>query len=69
MLEIRNLGKRFGDATALKSVSLEIPAGQMVGVIGRSGAGKSDLAPVSPDPSYSQCNAASWTVDWRASAA
>jgi hypothetical protein len=41
----------------------------MVGVIGRSGAGKSDLAPVSPDPSYSQCNAASWTVDWRASAA
>jgi hypothetical protein len=28
-----------------------------------------DLAPVSPDPSYSQCNAASWTVDWRASAA
>jgi hypothetical protein len=23
----------------------------------------------SPDPSYSQCNAASWTVDWRASAA
>ncbi len=43
MLEIRNLGKRFGDATALKSISLEIPAGQMVGVIGRSGAGKSTL--------------------------
>lgn len=43
MLEIRNLGKRFGKATALKSVSLDIPAGQMVGVIGRSGAGKSTL--------------------------
>jgi len=43
MLEIRNLGKRFGEATALKSVSLDIPTGQMVGVIGRSGAGKSTL--------------------------
>jgi len=43
MLEIRNVGKRFGQATALKSVSLEIPSGQMVGVIGRSGAGKSTL--------------------------
>ena len=43
MLEIRQLTKRFGDVSAVRSVSLDVPAGQMVGVIGRSGAGKSTL--------------------------
>jgi phosphonate transport system ATP-binding protein len=43
MLEILQLTKRFGTATAVRDVSVEIPAGQMVGVIGRSGAGKSTL--------------------------
>jgi phosphonate transport system ATP-binding protein len=43
MLVVRDLGKRFGATTALRSVSFEVPAGQMVGVIGRSGAGKSTL--------------------------
>ena len=43
MLEITAVRKTFGKVDALKSVSLRIPAGQMVGVIGRSGAGKSTL--------------------------
>jgi phosphonate transport system ATP-binding protein len=43
MLEIERLTRRFGAKTAVDSVSLSIPAGQMVGVIGRSGAGKSTL--------------------------
>jgi phosphonate transport system ATP-binding protein len=43
MLEIRSLTKSFGSVTALSNVSLSVPAGQMVGVIGRSGAGKSTL--------------------------
>ena len=43
MLEIRNLSKRFGNATAVSDITLDIPQGQMVGVIGRSGAGKSTL--------------------------
>ena len=43
MLEIRDVRKTFGKVDALRAVSIRIPAGQMVGVIGRSGAGKSTL--------------------------
>ena len=43
MLELRGLGRRFNGVAAVDAVSLTIPAGQMVGVIGRSGAGKSTL--------------------------
>ncbi len=44
MLQLKNLGKRYktGD-DALKNVDLEIPDGQLVGLIGPSGAGKSTL--------------------------
>jgi len=43
MLIASGLTKRFGQTTAVDGVDLEIPTGQMVGVIGRSGAGKSTL--------------------------
>ncbi|QDZ09546.1 phosphonate ABC transporter ATP-binding protein [Devosia ginsengisoli] len=43
MLKISNVSRRFGDKVAVSGVNLEIPQGQMVGVIGRSGAGKSTL--------------------------
>jgi phosphonate transport system ATP-binding protein len=43
MLKISNVSRRFGDKLAVSGVTLEIPQGQMVGVIGRSGAGKSTL--------------------------
>jgi phosphonate transport system ATP-binding protein len=43
LLSIRGLTRRFGDKVAVDGVSLDVPAGQMLGIIGRSGAGKSTL--------------------------
>ncbi|MBV1796061.1 phosphonate ABC transporter ATP-binding protein [Siccirubricoccus sp. G192] len=43
MLEIQGLTRRFGAVVAVDAVSLAVPAGQMLGIIGRSGAGKSTL--------------------------
>lgn len=43
MLRFESVVKRFGANVAVDSVELEIPSGQMVGVIGRSGAGKSTM--------------------------
>jgi phosphonate transport system ATP-binding protein len=43
MLELQGLTRRFGATLAVDAVSLAVPAGQMLGIIGRSGAGKSTL--------------------------
>jgi len=43
MLKLETVTRRFGQNRAVDRVSLEIPEGQMVGIIGRSGAGKSTL--------------------------
>jgi phosphonate transport system ATP-binding protein len=43
MLRIENLVKRFDSTVAVDAMTVQIPPGQMVGIIGRSGAGKSTL--------------------------
>ena len=43
LLEIVGLTVRYGDATAVRDVSLNVAAGEAVGLIGMNGAGKSTL--------------------------
>lgn len=43
MLQLNNVTRVFGTNTAVDNCTLDIPQGQMVGIIGRSGAGKSTL--------------------------
>jgi sulfate transport system ATP-binding protein len=42
-IEVRDVTKRFGSFTALDSVSLTVPTGELVALLGPSGAGKTSL--------------------------
>ena len=43
LLEVRDLGKRYGGLVALEGLSLALPSGSLTGIIGPNGAGKSTL--------------------------
>jgi branched-chain amino acid transport system ATP-binding protein len=43
MLEVRNVEVKYGAATALRGVSIDVAAGELVCVVGPNGAGKSTL--------------------------
>jgi branched-chain amino acid transport system ATP-binding protein len=43
MLRIQNLNLYYGDAQALDGVSLDVPQGEIVAIVGANGAGKSSL--------------------------
>ncbi len=46
MLSIENLRASYGDAVALHDVSLDVPDGEITGILGSNGAGKSTLLKV-----------------------
>jgi heme exporter protein A len=42
-IELRGLARHFGERTALRDITLGVPAGATLAVLGRNGAGKSTL--------------------------
>lgn len=42
-IDVRDVAKKFGDNPVLKQISLQLPVGQIMGLIGPSGAGKTTL--------------------------
>ncbi len=43
LLEVNNVTKKFGDKVVLKNISFKLEEGESLGILGRSGAGKSVL--------------------------
>ncbi len=43
LLECKNISKSFGDKQVLQDVDLKLPAGKIIGLLGKNGAGKSTL--------------------------
>ena len=43
LLSVRDVSKNFGDVEALKSVTLDLNRGDVVGLVGGNGAGKTTL--------------------------
>lgn len=61
MLELRDIGKRYGARTALAGVTLRVAAGEAVLLVGRNGAGKTTLLRIATG--FLDADAGSVTID------
>ena len=43
LLEVKNINKKFGEHTVLENVSFQIKSGEIIGLVGRNGMGKTTL--------------------------
>ncbi len=43
MIQIRNLSKHYGRRNILAGISLDVPAGSCIGILGENGCGKSTM--------------------------
>ncbi len=43
MIHVENISRKYGDFTAVDNVSFQIPAGEIVGLLGHNGAGKTTI--------------------------
>ena len=59
-IEVRNVYKKYGSVQALEDVSLDVRSGEIFGLIGPDGAGKTSLFRIMatlllPDKRYGEC--------------
>ncbi|MBN2500523.1 MAG: ATP-binding cassette domain-containing protein, partial [Anaerolineales bacterium] len=60
VLKINNIHKSYGETQALKGVSFEVAAGEIVAVIGPSGCGKSTLLSIVAGLEAADSGSISW---------
>ena len=50
LLELQNIETYYGPIMAIRGVSMDVPEGKVVSVLGANGAGKTSLLYTSPSP-------------------
>jgi len=73
MISCRSLTRRFGDFTAVDSLTFDVPAGAICAFMGPNGAGKSTtlnmltglLSPTSGDAFVAGCSVTSGSMEWK----
>ena len=50
LLQLHHITKKFGNKLALDDISLKLPKGKIIGLLGPNGSGKTCLLYTSPSP-------------------